>query len=106
MLIVPRRLAISTTGLPSRLNRPPATFSLEQALVHAMQLLFHRRSQQRVVLYLEQVVHDEPHRLVGRHPLLTVETLQVHRTGKASQRALAPQVAVDVEITKGQLSQS
>src|ERR1700722_10089003 len=70
-----------------------------------MEALFLSLSQQRVVLDIEQVVDDEPDGLVGGHPVLRVEALQIYRNGKAPQRALAPQVEVGVEVTHGQLAQ-
>src|SRR6266481_3161660 len=43
---------------------------LKQALVHAVQAFSHSWSDQRVVLDIEQVINDEPDRLVGGHPVL------------------------------------
>src|ERR1700758_2912198 len=81
------------------------TLRLKQALVDAVQALFLGLRDQRVVLDIEQVIDDEPNRLVGRHPVLRVEALQIDWNGVAAQRALAPQVKVDVEVAERQFAQ-
>src|SRR6267154_6524201 len=71
-------------------------FSLKQAFVHAMQAFRHGWRDQRVVSDVKQVIHEEPYRLVGGHPVLAIEAFQIHWHGKTSQRARAPQVDVGI----------
>jgi hypothetical protein len=51
------------------------------------------------MLDVEQVIHDEPYRLVGGHPVLAIEAFQIDRDRKSPQRALPPQIDVNIEIT-------
>ena len=81
------------------------TFRLKQAFVHAMQAFRHRWGNQRIVLYFEQMVDDEPHRFVGGHPVLAIESFQVYRHRKPPKRTLSPQIEVDVEIAQRQFTQ-
>ena len=75
-------------------------FCSKQTVINAVQALFLLSCEQGIVLDIEQVIHDEPYRFVGGHPVLFVEALEVDGNGKAPQRALTPQVAVDIEITQ------
>lgn len=54
---------------------------------------------------LEKVINDKPDRLVGRHPILSIEALEAHGQGIAAQAALAAKVEVSVEIAEGQFAQ-
>lgn len=49
---------------------------------------------------------DEPDRFFRRHPVKTIESSEIHRARVAAQRALAPQIEIDIEITHGQLTQA
>ena len=87
-----------------RLVRLSQTLSLEQALVDTMQIPCHGWSDERIVLDVEQVIDDEPDGLIGGHPVLAIETLQVDGDRKAAQGPLAPQIDVGIEITYRQLA--
>src|SRR5437879_1199903 len=77
---------------------------LERSLVQSGQALCHRRPQQWGVRDREQVLRDEPHLFVGRHPVEMVEAREVHRPRERAQRSLPPKIEVRVEIAHGQLS--
>jgi hypothetical protein len=49
---------------------------------------------------------DEPDRLFRRHPVLTIESSEIHRARISPQGALAAQIEVDVEVTHGQFPQT
>src|SRR5262249_29409397 len=66
--------------LTTVLVRLSQNFGLINALVHAMQSLPDALAEQRKVFDFEQVIHDEPDGLVGSHPVLRIETRQIHRT--------------------------
>jgi len=70
-----------------------------------MQMLGHNRGNQRVMFDVEQVIHDKPHRLLGGHPVLTIETLQIDGNRKTPQRPLAAQIDVSIEIGQRQFAQ-
>src|ERR1700686_4354616 len=44
--------------------------------------------------------------LVGGHPLKAVEASEVYGIGKSSERALAAQVEIDLEVAHGEFAQS
>src|SRR5580704_19570030 len=78
-------------------------FCLVHALVDAMQPAGNPPAEQAVVRNFQQVVNDEPYRLVGSHPFQAVEARQIHRAGKAAQRPLATQVEINIEIAERKL---
>src|ERR1700688_607212 len=71
-----------------------------------MQSLGHLRRQKRKVADREQIFGDEPEMLVGGHPLKAVEASEVYGIGKSSERALAAQVEIDLEVAHGEFAQS
>ena len=42
---------------------------------------------------------DKPNRLVRRHPVEAVEPGEIHRPRVTAERALEPQIEVNIEIT-------
>src|SRR5205807_2823599 len=96
----PEYIVEKGTGLQSgsRLVGLAQALCLKKPLIDAVQPFLLRFGEQGIVLDIEQVIHDEPYGLVGGHPVLGVEALQVHRKRITPQCALAPEVEIDVEI--------
>src|ERR1700678_172422 len=51
------------------------------------------------------MIDNEPHRLIGRHPVFPVKPLQIDWNGKTPQSALPPQVDVSIEVSQRQFAQ-
>src|SRR5882724_2066281 len=54
-------------------------FAPKRASVHASEVFFHCRCQQRNVRDLAQIFGDEPDGFFGRHPVKMIEARQIHR---------------------------
>ena len=88
--------------------RQPVPFKvlcLEQPFIHTMQALFLRAREEGVMLHVEQMIDDEPHQLVGDHPLLPVESFQTNGSRKAAQAALPAHPEISVEIAEREFAQ-
>src|SRR6202021_3307227 len=81
------------------------TLCLEESLVDAMQSLLLCFRQERIVLDVEQVVHDKPNRFLRGHPVLLIEALEIDWNRISPQSALPPEIEIDVEITQRRFPQ-
>src|SRR5579859_3322126 len=75
------------------------TLGLEKALVRAVQALRHGGGNEWIVLNLEQMINDKPYGLIGGHPVKAVKAFEADGNRKTTQRALATQVDINIEIT-------
>src|SRR4051794_28438128 len=106
------KLWLTSAQCVSQIRLPPSFMCLSQALslkeplVHAVQPLLLCFREQRIMLYIEQVIDDEPYRLRSGHPVLGIEPFQVHGNRIPPQRPLTPQIEVNIEVAQCQLAQA
>src|SRR4051812_39474837 len=82
------RFAAQYRSRSTTLLTQPQRSRSERALVQPVQALLHPRPKQRIVGDAAQVLGDEPHALLCRHPLQVIEPRQLHRPRESAQRAL------------------
>src|SRR5277367_1293355 len=96
---------LEMTWLIDSLLSPVNAASPERAIVDAVQFADHGRSQQAVVVNGEKILGDEKEMFAGGHPLPPIEAGKIDGPRKCSQRAVAAQVEIDVEVAERELPQ-
>src|SRR6185437_15937092 len=81
------------------------TSCAERAVVQAMKAFDHLWLQKWEVTDGEQILRDEPDRLVGGHPVQAIEAGELDGVGKCAQRPFTAQVEIHLKVTECQFAQ-
>lgn len=87
--------------------RAPVTddFALNSARIDMSESFNLCWAEKRRVRDIAEMIGNEPNVLFRGHPVVAIETREIHRTRVAAESALAAQVEIDMEVTQRQLAQ-
>ena len=81
-------------------------FAFHRTRVDPREMVFHAGFEQRKMRNIAKMFGDKPDISFRRHPIQVIKPGQVYRARISSERALAAQVEVDIEIAQRQFAQS